>query len=107
MRKSRWRPIPGTTEHDSFAAYRDAGINRVSRLGFRVLMISMLQAIGRIHGRSEVDRALDSIGRSGIQNFNLDLMFALAGASLDAAIADMRLAHRRRTVPYFPLPAHS
>lgn len=82
---------PGTTEHDSFSAYRDAGINRVS-LGVQSFDDRMLQAIGRIHGRSEVDRALESISRSGISNFNLDLMYALPGQSRAAAVEDMRLA---------------
>ena len=82
---------PGTTERDSFTAYREAGINRVS-LGVQSFDDSMLQAIGRIHGRKEVERALDSISRSGIRNFNLDLMYALPGQSLEAALEDMRLA---------------
>lgn len=82
---------PGTTERDSFSAYREAGINRVS-LGIQSFDDRMLQAIGRIHGRREVDRALDSISRSGIHNFNLDLMYALPGQSLEAALEDMRLA---------------
>ncbi|MEE4218028.1 MAG: radical SAM family heme chaperone HemW [Xanthomonadales bacterium] len=82
---------PGTTERDSFSAYRAAGINRVS-LGVQSFDDRMLRAIGRIHGRSEVERALDSISRSGIGNFNLDLMYALPGQSLESAVEDMRLA---------------
>lgn len=82
---------PGTTERDSFSAYREAGINRIS-LGVQSFDDRMLKAIGRIHGRKEVDRALDSISRSGIDNFNLDLMYALPGQSLEAALEDMRLA---------------
>lgn len=82
---------PGTTERDSFSAYRDAGINRVS-LGVQSFDDGMLQAIGRIHGRREVERALDSIRRSGIKNFNLDLMYALPGQTLEAALEDLRLA---------------
>lgn len=82
---------PGTTEHDSFSAYGDAGINRIS-LGVQSFDDATLKAIGRIHGRQEVERALDSIARSDIENFNLDLMYALPGQTVEAALSDLRLA---------------
>jgi putative oxygen-independent coproporphyrinogen III oxidase len=82
---------PGTTEHDSFLAYREAGVNRIS-LGVQSFDDELLAAIGRIHGRSEVERAIGAIERSGIQNFNIDLMFALPGQSVAAALNDVREA---------------
>ena len=82
---------PGTTERDSFTAYRDAGINRVS-LGVQSFDDKALQRIGRIHGRAEVERSIDSIHRSGIRNFNIDLMFALPGQTIEKALNDVRLA---------------
>jgi len=82
---------PGTTEHDSFSRYAEAGINRIS-LGVQSFDDTLLQAIGRIHGRAEVDRSIESIHRSGIENFNIDLMFALPGQSIEDARADVREA---------------
>ena len=82
---------PGTTEHDSFAAYRDAGINRVS-LGVQSFDESCLKAVGRIHGRDEVDRSLEFLRQSGLENFNIDLMYGLPGQTLQAALDDVRLA---------------
>ena len=82
---------PGTTERDSFLAYREAGINRVS-LGVQSFDERMLARIGRIHGRAEIERSLESIHRSGIENFNLDLMFALPGQGIDSAVDDVRRA---------------
>ena len=82
---------PGTTEHDSFSRYADAGINRIS-LGVQSFDDSMLQAIGRIHGRAEVDRSIESIQRSAIGNFNIDLMFALPGQGIEGAVKDVREA---------------
>lgn len=79
---------PGTTEHDSFADYRDAGINRVS-LGVQSFNERHLSAIGRIHGRAEVDLAVAALHRSGIDNFNIDLMFALPGQSCREAMQDI------------------
>jgi oxygen-independent coproporphyrinogen-3 oxidase len=82
---------PGTTEHDSFAAYRDAGVNRVS-LGVQSFNDDHLGRIGRIHGRAEVERAVAAIHRSGIQNFNIDLMFGLPGQTAGEAVQDVREA---------------
>jgi len=82
---------PGTTERDSFAAYRDAGVNRVS-LGVQSFNEHSLKRIGRIHGRAEIDRAIDSIHRSGLRNFNIDLMFGLPDQTVSEAVSDIRLA---------------
>jgi putative oxygen-independent coproporphyrinogen III oxidase len=82
---------PGTTEHDSFAAYRDAGVNRVS-LGVQSFNDDHLSGIGRIHGRAEVERAVAAIHRSGIRNFNIDLMFGLPGQTAGEAVQDVREA---------------
>lgn len=80
---------PGTTEHDSFTAYRDAGVNRVS-LGVQSFNDDRLADIGRIHGRAEVERAVTAIHRAGIRNFNIDLMYALPGQSAGHAVQDVR-----------------
>ena len=82
---------PGTLEHDSFRAYREAGINRVS-LGVQSFSDAALRALGRIHGRGEALRAVDSVVSAGIENFNLDVMFALPGQELADAVGDVRAA---------------
>lgn len=89
---------PGTTEHDSFRAYAEAGINRVS-LGVQSFDDVMLGRLGRIHGRREVDAAVEAIHESGIANFNIDLMFALPGQTVEGALYDLRAALKCR-------PAH-
>ncbi len=82
---------PGTTEHDSFSAYRDAGINRVS-LGVQSFNKNMLQRLGRIHGCAEIETAVESIQCAGIRNFNIDLMYALPGQTVGGALYDVRRA---------------
>jgi len=82
---------PGAVEHDSFAAYRQAGINRIS-LGAQSFDDAALRAIGRIHGRSDVLRAVESVHRAGYDNFNIDLMFALPGQDVAAAVRDAQSA---------------
>jgi len=82
---------PGTVERDSFAAYRAAGVNRVS-LGVQSFDDACLARIGRIHGRDDVLRSVESLHRAGLTNFNLDLMFGLPGQDMDTAILDIEMA---------------
>ena len=82
---------PGTIERDSFRAYAQAGINRVS-LGVQSFDDKLLKSIGRIHGRSEIEQSLESLNSAGISNFNIDLMFALPGQSPDQSRQDIELA---------------
>jgi oxygen-independent coproporphyrinogen-3 oxidase len=82
---------PGTVEHDSFTAYRQAGINRVS-LGVQSFDDGMLRRLGRIHRAAEVESSLQALAASGISNFNIDLMYALPGQVTAQAERDVRLA---------------
>jgi len=82
---------PGTIERDSFRAYAEAGINRVS-LGVQSFDDKLLKSIGRIHGRCDIEQSLNSLSSAGISNFNIDLMFALPGQSPDQSRRDIELA---------------
>ncbi len=82
---------PGTVEHDRFEAYRAAGVNRVS-LGIQSLNDAHLKSLGRIHGRDEALTAIAAVRSAGFDNFNLDLMWALPGQTLDEAVADVEQA---------------
>ncbi|HET7371621.1 MAG TPA: radical SAM family heme chaperone HemW [Gammaproteobacteria bacterium] len=82
---------PGTVEHGAFSAYRAAGINRLS-LGAQTFDAAALKRLGRIHGPDEIERAVDEARAAGLDNFNLDLMYALPAQSLDLALADIERA---------------
>jgi oxygen-independent coproporphyrinogen-3 oxidase len=82
---------PGTIEHDSFRAYRDAGINRVS-LGAQSFDTKALTALGRIHGRGDIERSIDALHAAGLDNFNIDLMFGLPGQTVDGALDEIERA---------------
>ena len=82
---------PGTIERGRFAAYRDAGINRVS-LGAQTFAAAALEALGRIHTPDDTVAAVAELREAGIDNFNLDLMYALPGQDADAALADVEIA---------------
>jgi oxygen-independent coproporphyrinogen-3 oxidase len=82
---------PGTIERGRFAGYREAGINRVS-LGAQTFSQPALEQLGRIHTAEDTHRAVAELRAAGIDNFNLDLMYALPGQRLEAALADVRAA---------------
>ncbi len=82
---------PGTIEHGRFAGYRAAGINRVS-LGAQSFDADALKALGRIHGPGEIGAAVAELATAGIDNFNLDLMYALPGQTRAGALADLEAA---------------
>jgi oxygen-independent coproporphyrinogen-3 oxidase len=78
---------PGTVDSDSFAAFRDAGVNRLS-LGIQSFNPAQLKALGRIHDDREARRAIE-IGAAHFDNFNLDLMYGLPGQTLADALSDV------------------
>lgn len=81
---------PGTVEAARFAAYRDAGVNRLS-MGIQSFNDTHLRTLGRIHSADEAKHAID-IARSHFDNFNLDLMYALPNQTLDEALLDVQTA---------------
>jgi putative oxygen-independent coproporphyrinogen III oxidase len=82
---------PGTIEHGRFADYRAAGINRVS-MGAQSFDDAALQVLGRIHAAGDTRRAVQELRQAGIDNFNLDLMYALPRQDPAAALADVQYA---------------
>jgi len=81
---------PGTVEAGKFAAFRDAGVNRLS-LGIQSFSDAHLQALGRIHSADEAKRAVE-IAQRHFDNINLDLMYALPNQNLDEAPQDIKTA---------------
>ena len=83
---------PGSFEHGRFAAYRAAGVTRLS-LGVQSFDDALLTRIGRVHDAAQA-RAAAAEAAAAFEQFNLDLMYALPGqtpaqleADLDAALA--------------------
>jgi oxygen-independent coproporphyrinogen-3 oxidase len=82
---------PGTVERARFAAYRDAGVTRVS-LGAQSFDDRRLRDLGRIHARDETLAAVEELRAARLDNFNLDLMYALPHQSVEDALADLEQA---------------
>jgi oxygen-independent coproporphyrinogen-3 oxidase len=82
---------PGTVEHARFREYRAAGVNRVS-LGAQSFDDRNLARLGRIHSKRETYQAVDELRAAGLDNFNLDLMYALPEQAIGAAVLDVERA---------------
>ena len=72
---------PGTFEKERFRAFRDAGVTRLS-VGVQSFKDGHLKSLGRVHDRAQAIAALEEAARS-FETWNLDLMYALPGQSLE------------------------
>ncbi|WP_170430731.1 radical SAM family heme chaperone HemW [Ruegeria arenilitoris] len=95
--RALWRPAndmeitleanPGSVEAGRFAAYRDAGVNRVS-MGVQALNDEDLRRLGRIHTVAEARAAFD-IARNCFDRVSFDLIYARQHQTLDAWRAEL------------------
>ena len=73
---------PGTLTPGKLAAYRRAGVNRLS-LGAQSFDEGLLRSLGRIHTAGQIGEAVTMAREAGFDNINLDLMYALPGQGMD------------------------
>jgi oxygen-independent coproporphyrinogen-3 oxidase len=73
---------PGASEAGRFAAYKKAGINRLS-IGVQSFDDQELKWLERIHSADEARAAYTMARDAGFDDINLDLMYALPQQSLD------------------------
>ncbi len=81
---------PGTFEKDRFRAFRGAGVTRLS-VGVQSFDDAHLQALGRVHDRAQAIAAVEEAAQA-FDTFNLDIMYALPGQSLQQLEQDMAVA---------------
>jgi putative oxygen-independent coproporphyrinogen III oxidase len=81
---------PGTFEKDRFRAFRQAGVTRLS-IGVQSFNDAHLRALGRVHDRAQALAAVEEAAQS-FDTFNLDIMYALPGQTLEQAGQDMATA---------------
>ncbi len=81
---------PGTFEKARFRGYAQAGVTRLS-VGVQSFDDAHLQAIGRVHDRAQALAAVEEAARS-FGTFNLDLMYALPGQTMQQLNADVATA---------------
>jgi putative oxygen-independent coproporphyrinogen III oxidase len=81
---------PGTFEAARFAAYRAAGVNRLS-IGVQSFDDEALRRLGRMHDGVQALAAIEAATRE-FDDFNLDLMYALPAQSPEAMRRDVETA---------------
>ena len=81
---------PGTFEKDRFRAFRSAGVTRLS-VGVQSFDDGHLKALGRVHDRAQAIAAVEEAAQA-FDTFNLDIMYALPGQTLEGVGQDMRMA---------------
>jgi putative oxygen-independent coproporphyrinogen III oxidase len=81
---------PGTFERNRFRAYRAAGVTRLS-VGVQSFNDEHLKALGRVHDRAQAIAALEEAAHA-FDTFNLDLMYALPGQTMEGLDADLTQA---------------
>lgn len=79
---------PGTTDEGRFAAFLEAGANRIS-IGVQSFASQQLVALGRAHSGGDAERAYLTARKAGFQSISLDLIHGAeaqdtAGARSDA-----------------------
>uniref|UniRef100_UPI0017DBEADD radical SAM family heme chaperone HemW n=1 Tax=Ramlibacter sp. TaxID=1917967 RepID=UPI0017DBEADD len=81
---------PGTFEKERFKAFRAAGVTRLS-VGVQSFNDAHLKALGRVHDSAQAIAAVEEAAQA-FDTFNLDLMYALPGQTLEQLEADVAQA---------------
>jgi oxygen-independent coproporphyrinogen-3 oxidase len=81
---------PGTFEKDRFKAFRHAGVTRLS-IGVQSFNDEHLKALGRVHDRAQALAAVEEAA-GAFDTFNLDIMYALPGQTLEQVGQDLATA---------------
>jgi len=80
---------PGSVDRELLAGLRQIGVNRIS-FGAQTFNDMLLQAIGRMHDASDVDKSVRAARAAGFERISLDLMIGLPGqtaSDVDDAVA--------------------
>jgi oxygen-independent coproporphyrinogen-3 oxidase len=78
---------PGTFERERFRAFAQAGVNRLS-IGVQSFDDALLRSIGRVHDSAQARAAVQEAAET-FERFNIDLMYALPGQTLQQLHADL------------------
>jgi putative oxygen-independent coproporphyrinogen III oxidase len=81
---------PTSVEAGKFAAFREAGVNRVS-LGIQALNDADLKFLGRTHDAAEARRAI-GIARDTFERMSFDLIYARPGQTVSAWRKELKAA---------------
>jgi oxygen-independent coproporphyrinogen-3 oxidase len=81
---------PGTFEKDRFKGFRAAGVTRLS-IGVQSFDDAKLKALGRVHNAAQAQAAIAEAAQA-FETFNIDLMYALPGQTLEQLDLELKTA---------------
>ncbi|MGJ8641431.1 MAG: radical SAM family heme chaperone HemW [Opitutaceae bacterium] len=84
---------PSTVKADKLAVLKDLGVTRIS-MGVQSFHPELLESLGRLHRPNQIYTAWERIQEAGIEQTNLDLMFAIPNQSIEQWEADILEAAR-------------
>jgi oxygen-independent coproporphyrinogen III oxidase len=82
---------PETVTEELVGVLKAGGVNRVS-IGCQSFNPQHLKSLERWHDPQNVHRSVSILRNAGIDNFNLDLIFAIPGQTVDQWLADLNEA---------------
>lgn len=82
---------PETVDAEKMALCREAGIDRIS-MGIQSFSDAEVKALVRPQQRDQVERAIDAIRRARMPTLNLDLIYGIAGQSVQSFLASIETA---------------
>ena len=82
---------PGTVNKEKLSYIKKAGVNRLS-FGAQAAQGHILKSLGRIHEWKDVENAVEMSQDAGIDNINIDLMYALPDQTEDDFLVSIEKA---------------
>lgn len=82
---------PGAADEARFAAYREAGVNRLS-IGAQSFQPAVLKQLGRQHAPGDVESAVRNARAAGFENVSIDLIYGAPGHDAARVRDDARRA---------------
>ena len=74
---------PGTVDEPEIVALLSLGVNRLS-VGVQSFNDNELAALGRIHSSDEALRSIESIGKAGLKNISIDLIYGIPCQTMES-----------------------
>ncbi len=82
---------PGTVDKEKLSFIKKAGVKRIS-FGAQAAQGHILRTLGRIHAWADVESAVKTAQDTGIDNINVDLMYALPGQTTEDFLESVQKA---------------
>ncbi|MCH8927590.1 MAG: radical SAM family heme chaperone HemW [Candidatus Marinimicrobia bacterium] len=82
---------PGEVDLERLSSYYSSGVNRLS-IGAQSFKEEELKTLGRIHSPEEISDTVSIAISAGFNNYNLDLIYAVPGQTVDSVLDNVNSA---------------